>query len=92
MAQIILPIKTQLKICLIKNFVCKLDYSIIIWDKTIIKKCAFEFIEVVELVLDGIFFVDVNDKIISSNDTNYPYTIDISHSSNEIIISLILLK
>ena len=48
--------------CFVKDYVCVLEHSIIIWDKSIINDCPFTLIMNISLQLDNNIFVDKADK------------------------------
>ena len=50
--------------CFIKNLYCKLDYSIIIWDLSIISVCPFFNIKKIRVKLDELSLIDENDNVL----------------------------
>ena len=48
--------------CYLKNYVCILENSIVVWDKSIINECAFVNVLNATFRLEGKFFTDDEDK------------------------------
>ena len=50
--------------CIVKDFFCELDSSIIVWDKNVINQCPFEKIIVLNMKLDDFSFIDEKENIL----------------------------
>ena len=50
--------------CIVKDFFCELDSSIIVWDKNVINQCPFEKIKVLNMKLDDFSFIDEKENIL----------------------------
>jgi hypothetical protein len=48
--------------CYLKNYVCILENSIVVWDKSIQNECAFVNVFNATFILEGKFFTDEEDK------------------------------